>query len=231
MDKINNQSWFYAPELPRQGEAILDAEEQRHMKAQRIAPEDKVSVFNGKGLVGIGRVDKEGHVRLQEVHEVPKSDFSLVLAVAVPKGERADWLIEKLGELGVSAIIPVKTERSVVLPREAKQERWQRILIEACKQSKQAWLPELKPLSTIEQAIASKADFKLLLEPEGKPIREALQNMPKTTIAFIGPEGGFTNEEKILLQKAGCVPVSLGKNILRIETAAMAVAALHNLFK
>ncbi len=230
MDNINNQPWFYSPDLPRQkGEVRLDAEEQRHMKAQRLEPEDKVSIFNGKGPVGIGIVDKEGHVQIQEVQEVPKSEFSLILAVAVPKGERADWMLQKLTELGVSTIIPLKTERSVVLPREAKQERWQRILIEACKQSRQAWLPELRPLSTIEQAIASKADLKLILDIEGRLIREALQPPQKTILAFIGPEGGFTNEEKTMLQKAGCIPVSLGKNILRIETAAMAMATAHNI--
>jgi 16S rRNA (uracil1498-N3)-methyltransferase len=223
--------WFYAPELPKVGEVVLDPEETRHMKAQRLKPEEKVSVFNGKGTVGIGALDAECHVKIQEVHEVPKGEFSLIIAVAVPKGERSDWMLQKLAELGVSTIIPLKTERSVVSPRKAKQERWQRILIEACKQSKQAWLPELRPLSTIEEALKVEAKLKLLLDPAGRPIRDALQQMPKHVLAFIGPEGGFTDEEKALLQKAGCMPVSLGKQVLRIETTAMAIAAAHNLFK
>lgn len=223
--------WFYAPELPRQGEIVLDSEEVRHLRAQRVKPEEKVSIFDGKGTVAIGIIDQEHHVRIHELHEVPKSDFSLVIAVAVPKGERADWMLQKLCELGVSGIVPLKAERSVVLPREAKQERWQRILVEACKQSKQAWLPELKPLSTIEETLKAKAELKLLLDQAGKLIKDALQPLPKSILAFIGPEGGFTDEEKTMLQKAGCVPVSLGKQVLRIETAAMAVAAAHNLFK
>jgi 16S rRNA (uracil1498-N3)-methyltransferase len=118
-----------------------------------------------------------------------------------------------------------------VLPREAKQERWHRILVEACKQSKQAWLPDLKPLSTIEEALQQKAELKFLLDKEGKPARQALVNLPKTTLVFIGPEGDFTDEEKTSLQKAECQPVSLGRQVLRIETAAMAMAAAHNLFK
>lgn len=231
MLNANDYPWFYAPELPKEGEIVLDPEETRHMKAQRLTTGEKVSICDGKGLVAIGQVDQEGHVKIQEVHEVPKSDFSLVIAVAVPKGERADWMLQKLAEFGVSTIIPLKTEHSVVLPREAKQERWQRILIEACKQSKQAWLPELKPLSTIEQALQEKADMMLLLDQAGKPVRDALHNMPKRVLAFVGPEGGFTDEEKQQSQKAGCVPVSLGKHILRIETAAMAIATAHNLFK
>jgi len=227
----NDYPWFYAPELPAAGEVSLDPEESRHTKAQRLTTEAKVSLFNGKGIVAIGTLMSEGKVTLLETHEVTKSEKTLVLAVAVPKGERADWMLQKLTELGVATIIPLKSERSVVLPREAKQERWQRILIEACKQSKQAWLPELTPLLTIQEALQQKADLKLLLEQGGKPVREALKILPATVLAFVGPEGGFADEEKTLLQNAGCVAVSLGKPVLRIETAAMAIAAAHNLFK
>ncbi|MEM4240158.1 MAG: RsmE family RNA methyltransferase [Candidatus Woesearchaeota archaeon] len=226
MMNLNEYPWFYAPELPKSGEISLDIEETRHMKAQRLKPEDKVSIFNGKGIVAVCSIISEGKARLIESHEVPKSPFSLVIAVSVPKGDRADWMLQKLTELGVSTIIPIKSERSIVLPREAKQERWQRILIEACKQSKQAWLPELKPLSTIEQALKEQAELKLMLDPEGKPLKEILQQMPKSLLAFIGPEGGFTDDEKARLQKEGCIAASLGKHVLRIETAAMAVAAI-----
>lgn len=223
--------WFYVPELPTQGEVTLDPEETRHLKAQRVKTEEKVSLFNGKGLTGIGILLGTGKVRLLQVSEVPRSEYILAVAVAVPKGERADWMLQKLTELGVATIIPLQSERSVVLPREAKQERWHKILIEACKQSKQAWLPELTPLLTIKEALQQKAEVKMVLDQEGKPAKEAFQALPKTTLAFVGPEGGFTDEEKQHLQKAGCIPVSLGSQILRIETAALAVAAAHNLFK
>jgi 16S rRNA (uracil1498-N3)-methyltransferase len=222
----NEYPWFYAPELPQKGEIVLNQEEVRHLKAQRLKIKDKLVLFNGKGITAVCELISEDKAVLLEIHEVPKSGFSLIIAVAVPKGDRADWMLQKLTELGVSTIIPLKTERSVVLPREAKQERWQRILIEACKQSRQAWLPELKPLSTAEDALKQEAKLKILLDQAGKPIIQVLQAKPKSAIAFIGPEGGFTDDEKAMLQKAGCVPVSLGKNILRIETAAMAVAAI-----
>jgi len=231
MTQITDQSWFYAPELPKQGEAALDAEETRHTKAQRLEPQAKVSLFNGKGQVAIGSLIGEGKVTILETHEVPRSEFSLIVAVAVPKGDRADWMLQKLAELGATTIIPLKTQHSVVLPRETKQERWQRILVEACKQSKQAWLPELKPLSTITEALQHKADLKLLLDQNGKPLAGLLQDRPKTVLGFIGPEGGFTDDEKKQLETAGCVQASLGKPILRIETAAIALAAAHNLFK
>jgi 16S rRNA (uracil1498-N3)-methyltransferase len=223
--------WFYAPELPAQGEVTLNPEETRHMKAQRVKTEEKVSLFNGKGIIGVGTLLGTGKVRLLRVSEAPRSKHTLTLAVAVPKGERADWMLQKLTELGVATIIPLKSERSVVLPREAKQERWQKILIEACKQSKQSWIPELRALSTIDQAAQEKASLKLLLDQHGKPVREALQQPPASTLAFVGPEGGFTDEEKRRLQNAGCIAVSLGSQTLRIETAAMAIATAHNLFK
>jgi 16S rRNA (uracil1498-N3)-methyltransferase len=222
----NDNPWFYAPEMPQKGEIVLDPEEVRHLKAQRLKPKDKVSLFNGKGIVAISELLEEGKAAILETHEIPKSKFSLAIAVAVPKGERADWMLQKLTELGVSTIIPIKTEHSAVLPREAKQERWQRILIEACKQSKQSWIPVLKPLSTIEDALKHEAKLKILLDQSGKPIIQVLQEKPKSAIAFIGPEGGFTDDEKAKLQKAGCIPASLGKLVLRIETAAMAIAAL-----
>ncbi len=225
----NEYPWFYAPELPKSGEISLDAEETRHMNAQRIKPQDKVSLFNGKGIVAIGSLASEGKVRLIEIHEVPKSPFSLFIAVSVPKGERADWMLQKLAELGISKIIPLKTERSIVLPRETKQERWQRILAEACKQSKQAWIPELKPLSTIEDALKQEAGLKIILDQAGKNLIELLQEKPKSVLAFIGPEGGFTENEKKLLQDSGCKPASLGRQTLRIETAAMAMAAVMNI--
>ncbi len=231
MMSLNDYPWFYAPELPKQGTVVLDPEEVRHLKAQRIKQEENVSLFDGKGLGAIGKLVSEGKVELLETHEVPKSEFSLAIAVAVPKGDRADWMLQKLAELSVSTIIPLKTERSVVWPREAKQERWQRILIEACKQSKQAWLPELKPLSTIDEALQHTADLKLVLDQTGKPLREAIHTMSKTTLAFIGPEGGFTDAEKDLLGKAGCILASLGKHVLRIETAAIAIAVAHQFYK
>jgi 16S rRNA (uracil1498-N3)-methyltransferase len=222
----NQYPWFYAQELPQKGEIVLNPEEVRHLKAQRLKTKDKVSIFTGKGIVAVCELTGEGKAVLLEVHEIPRSEFSLAIAVAVPKGDRADWMLQKLTELGVSTIIPIKTERSVVLPREAKQERWQRILIEACKQSRQAWIPALRVLSTIEDALKEQANLKILLDQSGKPILQFLQEKPKSVLAMIGPEGGFSDEEKAKLRKAGCVPASLGKNILRIETAAIAVASI-----
>ncbi len=194
----NEYPWFYAPELPQKGEIVLDPEEVRHLKAQRVKTKEKISLFNGKGIVAVCELIDENKASLLEVHEISQSEVSLIIAVGVPKGDRADWMLQKLTELGVSTIIPLKTERSVVLPREAKQERWQRILIEACKQSKQAWIPVLKPLSTIEEALKQDAKLKLVLDQTGKPLKDIVEGQ-KSILAFIGPEGGFSDDEKALL--------------------------------
>jgi 16S rRNA (uracil1498-N3)-methyltransferase len=231
MMNVNEFPWLYATEAPQKGTIRLSGDGVRHLAVLRLKPREKVSIFDGKGKITVCEVLSEQEVNVLEVHEMPKNEHSLTMAVAVPKGERADWLMEKLGELGVSTIIPLKTEHSVVLPRETKQERWQNILIEACKQSKNPWMPELRQLSTINEALKEPAELRLLLDGAGKPLKQALENLPNKTIAFIGPEGGFTDEEKQVLEKSGCISVSLGNNVLRMETAAMAVATAHKFFK
>ena len=112
MTNPTDNPWFYAPELPKAGEVLLDPEETRHMRAQRLNTEEKVSLFNGKGVAAIGAITNEGKVKLLEAHEVPKNDFSLAIAVAVPKGDRADWMLQKLTELGVSTIKAYSQGRS-----------------------------------------------------------------------------------------------------------------------
>ena len=149
------------------------------MKANRLKPESKVCLFNGKGLLALGTILKGGLIRIEDTKEVPKSETSLTIAVAVPKGDRADWMLQKLTELGVTTIIPLRTEHSVVLPRETKQERWQRLIIEACKQSKQAWIPELKVLSSINEVLQNKTKHMILLDQTGKPIKKFFKPFPK----------------------------------------------------
>jgi 16S rRNA (uracil1498-N3)-methyltransferase len=225
----NDYSWLYAKELPK-GKIKLEGEGVRHLRVKRVKPFEKLSLFDGKGNIAVCKYLGNYEIQALELHQIQKTK-QLAIAVAVPKGERADWMLQKTAELGTATIIPLQCEHSVVIPGEQKQERWQNILIEGCKQSKNPWVPELKPLMTIKEALEEQAGLRLVLEPSGKPVKQALESLPDKTIAFIGPEAGFTNEEKKLFEQAGCIPVSLGKNILRIETAAIAVATAHNLFK
>jgi 16S rRNA (uracil1498-N3)-methyltransferase len=217
MMDIKKLDWFYAEHI--EGKVVtLSDEELRHVKVKRDASE-KIAVFDGKGTVGVGHLIKD-KVELESIQEFERDD-SLVVASAVPKGDRFEWMLHKLTELNVSAIIPMKTRYSVVLPRE-KKGRWQRILIEACKQCKRAWLPEVHELTDFNDVLKMKSDVKIILDQAGKP----LTHSNKKTLVLVGPEGGFDKTEIEAAEKAGFVKASVGKNVLRIETAAVAAAAI-----
>ena len=219
---IRKLDWFYVENIPDKGLVNLSSDESRHLKVKRHKEGDKICVFNGKGKIGICKVIKNG-IEIESIKEFPKDDF-LTIATAVPKGERMDFLLQKLTELNVSRIIPLKTKYSIVEPKETKQKRWERIIMEASKQSKRAWLPEIKNLTNFSDVLKEKADVKILLSHGEKPLN--LPKSAKNVIVIIGPEGGLADEEINQAEKAGFVKASIGDLTLRIETAAMAAAAI-----
>ncbi|MEK6886604.1 MAG: 16S rRNA (uracil(1498)-N(3))-methyltransferase, partial [Nanoarchaeota archaeon] len=141
---IRNLDWFYAENVQK-GVIRLSSDESRHIKVKRHYENEKVAVFDGKGKVGAGKIISKPNfgkakmgpsdrgqigdeIEIFEVHEFPKEE-SLTIAVAVPKGDRLDFMLQKLTELNVSTIMLMNTKRSIVMPRETKQERLKRILI------------------------------------------------------------------------------------------------------
>lgn len=141
----------------------------------------------------------------------------LTIAAAIPKGDRLEWMVQKLTELGVSKIVLLHCERSVVrwkADRAASQmERLGRVAREAAMQSRRVWLPQLRgPVDFSEAAALAGA---VVADPDGEPLANA-------SVVLIGPEGGFTDAERQLCLQS----VSLGSNILRVETAAIAAAIL-----
>lgn len=156
------------------------------------------------------------------------------IAAAVPKGERADWMVEKLSELGASAFIPLAAERSVVLPQGSnKMDRWKRIAIESAKQSRRAMPMRIEPLISVDQLVVnrmginqSSTGWYLSTEPTATPVMQLLMPPPQRALALVGPEGGWTDGEMEAFEKAGFLPVKLTSTILRVETAAIAIAAL-----
>jgi 16S rRNA (uracil1498-N3)-methyltransferase len=146
-----------------------------------------------------------------------------------------ELIIEKAVELGVNAIVPVLTERTVVKldTREAekKREKWQRLVLESCKQCGQNWLPEVhlpQPFAdTWDQLPAHDLRLVAALQEDAKPLKASLLHIgsgarrPSSVLVAIGPEGDFTPAEYALAQAHGCLPVSLGPITLRVETAAL----------
>ncbi len=168
-----------------------------------------------------------------------ESPLEIVLLQALPERERMELIIQKATELGVSAIIPFKSERSISLEeREAKQRkahRWQAIAIKAVQQSRRALVPVVEAYQPFQDALSfcsrpldREETLRILLwEKNGGPLRDLLrQSHPKKIYAMVGPEGGFTEEEVKSAREAGFVPVKLGQRILRTETAAIILVGI-----
>ena len=178
-------------------------------------------------------------MRVQEQAISPCRDRAerpaLVLAVATPKGSRADWLVEKCAELGVGALWLLRAERGPVAPGPGKVERWRRKAVEAAKQAGQQVVMTVEPPRTVAETLTASAGLEVLYgHPSPTSVsllrtigqRRSAAAAAEPLVIFIGPEGGFTDEECGTIEAAGGVAVSLGESILRVETAAIAAAAV-----
>jgi 16S rRNA (uracil1498-N3)-methyltransferase len=221
---------FYTPDPLGPGEYVLSGSEVHHLAAvRRFAPGDHLTLFNGDGseyaaeILGLGKKSATLNILRVEAtnRELP---FTLVVASAVPKGDRADFLIEKLTELGVTRFVPLVTARSVVQPKDSTVEKFQRAVIEASKQCGRNRLMSVDVPRTWA-AFLTLPDLPssrfVLHTTEGERGFQAVGDC----VLAVGPEGGFTPEEVTAAQAAGWRSVSLGPRILRMETAAIAAAA------
>jgi 16S rRNA (uracil1498-N3)-methyltransferase len=228
---------LYCPELPhpRLGEAscVLDPEQTRHLrKALRLGPGAAIELFDGRGGLARATVEQfEGQYarcRIQAVNWHERTLPQLIVATAIPKGPRGEDMIEQLSQLGVDRVVPLKTQRSVVHPRPQKVERFEKAAVESAKQSGRLFLLELAALHTLEELLAEPAGLTLALATGGEaaePDREAVRHCQSLRLV-VGPEGGFTDEELDRMQAAGAQPWTIGPTVLRIETAAVAAAAI-----
>ena len=157
------------------------------------------------------------------------------MLLSLTQREKFEWMLQKCTEIGASAFQPVITSRSLVpnsKEAETKYERWRMIIREAAEQSGRGRLPDLLPAATLTEAAENTArSYGLCLIPwEGEKktsLKDALVgNAPDSVAVLIGPEGGFSEEEVQQAINAGFKPVTLGKRVLRMETAAMVTAAL-----
>ena len=163
-----------------------------------------------------------------------ESSLEIILLQALPEKERMELIIQKATELGVSAILPFQSERSISLKeREAKQKkahRWQHIAVKAVQQSRRAKVPYVGKCRAFQEVLEDCGEdgLKILLwEKEGELLKGILRQQPTQKIyVMVGPEGGFTEEEVRLAKEKGFIPVKLGQRILRTETAAITMAAI-----
>jgi 16S rRNA (uracil1498-N3)-methyltransferase len=223
---------FFLEFIPPTGDATLRGAEHHHMsKVLRIAPGEIVFLFDGKGKQARCRVSKitktESIIEVLEFDHLPAPSLQLHLALALTKGKQTESVIRMSTELGVTSIQPVLAERSIVRPTDADRitEKWQRITIEAARQCGRNYLPSVKDQVTLSALVQNGASDTLQLIPHtevARPLREVLRGSDcRAVIILIGPEGGFTDEEATLAIENGFTPVSLGANILRVETACL----------
>jgi 16S rRNA (uracil1498-N3)-methyltransferase len=215
-----------------EGPIVLRGPEAHHLGAVcRARPGDLVCLFNGDGRQYPARVVEvtRRDVTLQVLGvESPQRElpFPLHLACALPKGDRAQFLVEKLTELGVTRFTALTTHRSVVQPREAKQDKLLRQVIEASKQCGRNVLMALDaPRSWSEFVRAADLPARRFLAHPGGAEQAIANCKLEEVVAAVGPEGGFTDEEVAQAVAAGWQVVGLGPRILRVETATLVLAA------
>ena len=221
-------------QILRVGEITLDASGSRHVRnVLRLAEGDRVEVFDDDGAVGDGSIvalTPEVVMRVERFEPARATEAELIMASAIPKGERSDWMIEKLSELGVSAFIPLAAARSVVLPGgRNKRDRWVRIAIESAKQSRRRGVMKIEELTSVNELIArARADaFYLSTAEDAQPLAFVFASAsPSRVTLLIGPEGGWTDEEMHNFDHAGLRGLKLTDTVLRVETAAIAAAAV-----
>ncbi|MFQ5463500.1 MAG: RsmE family RNA methyltransferase [Phycisphaerae bacterium] len=228
---------LYCPDL-QLGEVVLPAVEAHHATtALRLGVGDAVHLFDGKGRHAAGVVAHAKRDTLRasvaKIHEASGYDvpWRLMLAVAFPKAHRQGYLVEKCTELGVAAIWPLISERTVAKPGPRTLDRWRRRAVEAAKQSQRYWIPAIEPPATVQQAIQrGQTNARRAFADTGAggaTFSEFLSNDANRPdiLVLIGPEGGWTDLEKEELRRGGYGSVTLGPTILRTETAAVAVCA------
>jgi 16S rRNA (uracil1498-N3)-methyltransferase len=204
----------------------------------RLKAGEKVELFDGAGRLATAAVlsvaNRKITLQIEDTSVTPRPEqHRIIIAASVAKGDRFDWLIAKCTELGTDRLTPVIFERTVKQPKNLKTAaRWQNLAIEAAKQSRWLFLPHIDPPLSLEQAAKKlKADHPnagILFGSldAGCPSILEIPSANTDTIVFIGPEGGLTQQEESFLLSRSAEPIRITDTILRIETAAIAAAAV-----
>ena len=234
---------FYCP-APLQPDALLSlpAQAARHVQVLRLQPGQALTLFNGEGgefeatVTQMGR--SEVTVRVGQHQPLDRATLRPVtLALGMPANERMDWLVEKATELGVTALQPLMSDRSVLRlsgeRAEKKVARWHSVAVAASEQCGGNRVPQLLPVSTLaawlasQPAVSAGARLLLSLRPRCPGLREAVsplaRDVPITLLS--GPEGGLSPAEEEAALANSFVAISLGQRTLRAETAALAALA------
>lgn len=237
---------FYCASLRITGDKACISEESvvHHLRdVLRSKPGEALVLFDQAGCqfktVIEDILDREIIVRVKEIIPASQSAkrVNICVACAIPKKSKFDDIIDKLTQLGVDRIIPMVTERVVVKLEKEKQEsrkqRWSKIALAASQQSQRNTIPQVERVMDFDQVMAFSRGFDLKLIPtlpgERKQLKDILRSAAaENVLVLIGPEGDFSDPETAAALRSGFIPVSLGERVLRVETAAVYIAAILN---
>jgi len=227
---------FYHRELNEQDGLIeLSSSESIHLsKSRRLKPSDQVKLINGKGLTAFAEVVNVKNRRVQvgcsKFETSLPSSSRISIATGVPKGDRAKVMIDMLTQLAVTRVIPLRCDYSETRFNEKHREKWQRIAIEACKQSQNPWLPYIEAEWQFTNLLDDLESFKnndddalpqvIYANVSGQKAA-TLADLKNELIVLIGPEGGLSDSERAILKSRKATPMTLGDHILRTELAAV----------
>lgn len=241
MKRMNR--FFVSPANVKEKSIIIDSKEDlKHLsKVLRLKPGDEIEVSDGAEweyravLTEISPENAVADITDKQTF-AREPDLAVTLFQGIPKQTKMDGIVQKSVELGVKKIVPVFMERTVAVDRgktDKKVQRWQKIASESVKQCKRGMIPEVAEPADMKQAVGSLADFDLVVFPyeneRDKTIKDMLRELdkkPETAAVIIGPEGGFSDKEAEMIKETGAEAVSLGKTVLRTETAGPAAIAM-----
>jgi 16S rRNA (uracil1498-N3)-methyltransferase len=221
--------------------AVMEGEAAHHLgRVLRAQPGQLYELSDGQ-QVRLGRIEKvtRDRVEFALLEEIPAHQpvIDVTLLLSVVKFDAFEWALEKATELGVSTVVPLaaaRSEKALLAAAGKRAERWKKILAEASQQSRRVRVPELQVVSQAAEAFAAQnataAKVMLSERPDAPALRQILQTEPtrKQAVLAIGPEGGWTDAEYAAAQASGFREASLGKLILRTETAVVAALASIN---
>lgn len=230
---------FFVPQV-RNGQAEIEGDEANHLvRVLRVEAGQRYEISDGAGIylaeITEARKSRVGFAVRERVEPNPLP-VRIVIAAALIKFDHFEWVLEKGTEVGVERFVPVvcnRSEKGLDRAVAARRTRWERILLEASQQSRRDTLPVLGDVARFAAAVAMVGDSRFFLDeaPGAPPILAALPERDRRmsadeVLVLVGPEGGWTEPERELALRGQWTPVSLGRQILRAETAAIVAAAL-----
>ena len=228
--------WFYGPGL-KERPALFDLapEESRHLAgSRRLRVGDDITVFDGVGTTAAGQVleidsrQLKVRVALAGYQSADEALPRIHLMSAVPKGDRQSTLLDMVTQLGMSDYTPLLCERGASVPCEPATARWQRIMSEACKQSRRPWIPRIHSPASLKTVTTGKhgaRQMMIVADLTGGRMSQISALSLDEIVLLVGPEGGFSSAEIGQIHETGATLVALGSALLRTETAAVALVS------